>query len=249
MNQPLHHVLAIGDADHSEFATVLATVRDTPGARVLEQVNPRQPCELVLVLQARSGSVDPAPLETLHHQMPLAGKAVVLGTWCEGEARTGRPLVDYERVFWYHFPAWWQAVRAAWAANRPTHWQQPPDVPAPAKPLAGRRIAVDTEDADAATALVAAGESLGATTIWHPRWRSRPLHSPVDAAVWVGAQLDDAEQQQLADYRSHLGADVPLLVLLDFPRTEVVRRAEQLGATSVLGKPWRLESLAAALAM
>ena len=247
MPQTPHPVLAIGDLGHADFERAMELVRRTPRVAVLDRPNCREPCELVLAFQQRSGSVDTQFLESLHERMPLAGKAVVLGTWCEGEARTGKPLNAFERVFWYQFPTWWSAVRDAWSGGGPTHWQRPSGMPGRSPSLAGKFIAIDSGDADAAGALLAACESLGGSGVWHQRWRAHPQHSAADAVVWVGAQLDEHEQQQLADCRSRLGPGVPLVVLLDFPRSEVLRRAEQLGATAVLGKPWRAECLAAAL--
>lgn len=248
MADTTHAVLALGEIKHPDFAAAIDLIRNTPGVTLSEEVDPRRPCELVLVFQSRTGSVPPEPLEALHYRMPLAGKVVVLGTWCEGEARTGRPLVNYERIFWYQLPAWWKSVVLAWNQSRATHWQHPFGSESYDTTSTGRTILIDSDDVDAAGALVAACDSLGARAIWHQRGRARPLHSSVDAAIWVGAQLDAHEERQLAACRNHLGRGVPLVALLDFPRGECVRRAEKIGATAVLGKPWRLETLAAVLA-
>ncbi len=63
----------------------------------------------------------------------------------------------------------------------------------------------------------------------------------------MGGQLDSREEGELADFRNWLPSDVPLVVLLDYPRRDRVEQAMRLGATSVLGKPWRLEQLASCL--
>ncbi len=59
--------------------------------------------------------------------------------------------------------------------------------------------------------------------------------------------LLDREEASLRRTRAQLPPDVPLVVLLDFPRREAVITAMRLGATAVLGKPWRVDQLLAAL--
>lgn len=250
MSPPLR-VLAIGDLEHEEFSRAVqlieqdAIVELTRCADVAEET---EPFELLLAFQSRPSNIDPTLIEELRARMALAGMAVVLGSWCEGEMRTGTPLPHCERVFWYQFAPWWQTVRTAWIENRPTHWQLAPGVDRPiAPPASPHLIAIDTPDYDSAQALLDACETLGTTGVWSRRHQRRPLTTDASAGVWVGAQLDEVEEQQLASFRQSLPEDTPLVVLLDFPRRDRVKRALELGATEVLGKPWRVEHLAAAV--
>lgn len=242
-------VLALGDVDHRELRGPFELVqRCGLVSLTVAEPSPHESFELVLVFQSRPGSIEPSTVEALRGRYPLAGLVVVLGTWCEGEARTGRPLVGFERLFWYQFPAWWRQAEADWQAGRPTSWQQPMS-PSSCQPIEyDGLIAIDTTDADAAEALLAACDALDATAVWTPRWRSRPLGSNVAAGIWGGGQLDATEAVDLATFRRWLPENVPLVVLLDFPRFDRIEQARQLGATAVLGKPWRLEQLAASLA-
>lgn len=240
-------VLAIGDVDKAEFADPIELLRSDSGVQLESSEKAKGPFELVLVFQSRPGSVEAGPIERLRAQTPLAGMAVVLGTWCEGEARTGAPLPHCERLFWYQFPAWWANVCKAWGAGRPTHWQQVAPSVEPTRIASGSLVAIDTADADAASALLVVFESLGLAAVWRDRRRPGPLATEPAAGVWVGGQLEDAEREQLAAFRSALPNDAPLVVLLDFPRRDRVDDARQLGATAVLGKPWRIDQLAAAI--
>jgi hypothetical protein len=250
MSPPLR-VLAIGDLEHDEFSRAVelieqdAIVELTRHAEASEQT---EPFELLLAFQSRPSNIDPALIEELRARMPLAGMAVVLGSWCEGEMRTGAPLPHCERLFWYQFAPWWHTVRAAWIENRPTDWQLAPGIDVPLPTLASAKlIAIDTTDADAAESLFDACEALGMSGVWSPRHQRRPLTTHASAGVWVGAQFDGVEEQQLTNFRQSLPAEAPLVVLLDFPRRDRVKRALALGATEVLGKPWRVEQLGAAV--
>ncbi|WP_425400211.1 hypothetical protein [Aeoliella sp.] len=237
-------LLALGDRDDREFTTAIERLA---GETFVEMIDDQHdgPFELAMVFQSRPGTFDRKRIEQLHDRMPLAGMAVLLGSWCEGEMRTGAPLPHCERVFWYQFDAWWQTVRTAWLARRPTPWQRPAQTNGELAQLTGAEVvAIDSTDADTADALIDACEAMGACGVWSPRFDKRPLSTAPAAGVWVGAQLDATEERQLADFRETLPEESPLVVLLDFPRRDRVRRAMELGATSVLGKPWRLEQLA-----
>ena len=108
-------------------------------------------------------------------------------------------------------------------------------------------VAIDTPDAGTAEALIEACDAIGAGAIWSPRGRARPLGTQPVAGIWVGGQLETFEEPELVAFRRSLPSSSPLVALLDFPRRDVVARASELGATTILGKPWRLNELATSL--
>ncbi len=247
MQHPLR-VLALGDVEHAELRSVVQRVADSRWSSLTEgDEAPQGAFDLVLLLQERPGRIDAARAAVLRQAHPLAGLVVVLGTWCEGEMRTGQPLPHCERVFWYQFPAWWQSVTRAWTAGRPAAWQHPAGVSPDGPRLDGQLIAIDTPDADAAESLIDVCHALGGSAVWTPRWRCRPMGTRIAAGIWVGGQLDAVEELDLANFRGWLPVESPLVALLDFPRRDRIRRAEQLGVTAVLGKPWRIDQLASCL--
>jgi len=247
-------VLAAGDLAQREFSSasnLLAQHADVTfiDGRELAAVSTRD-YDLLLAIQTRPGSLNDEFCERVRHQNPLLGMVVVLGTWCEGEARTGKPLPHCDRVFWYQFPAWWQNNVAAWRERRPASWQQfPTESKAPSAPAVelGGLVVIDSPDAETAATLITVCESNGLGAIWTPQWRRLPMTSFPAAAIWVGGQLGNTECESLAELKKTLPENAPLVVLLDFPRIDRVSIARQLGATDVLGKPWRAEQLMACL--
>ncbi|QDU57950.1 hypothetical protein [Aeoliella mucimassa] len=236
-------VLAWGDTTHRDFQQAYSAIASDDHTQL---VGPQEPYALVVVFQARPGTVCANDVEVLRERMPLAGLVVVLGSWCEGEMRTGTPLPHAERLFWYQFPAWWQRARGQWQRGEATDWQRPSGQPLPTTTsLAGKVIAIDAVDHASADTLVTTIEDHGGRAIWQPRRQTPRLASPPDAGVWVGSQLDSAEEAQLAAFQQTLAEGAPLVVLLDFPRADREQAAKQLGATAVLGKPWRVEQLMA----
>lgn len=55
--------------------------------------------DFVFVCQARRGDFSNAEVQVLLHQFPFAQKAVVVGSWCEGETRSGQPVGGVHRIF------------------------------------------------------------------------------------------------------------------------------------------------------
>ena len=245
MNERLR-VLALGDIDSDELRDVVQQIASAECATLdVTPTSTSNGYHLVILLQLRPGAVEASLVQQLRQTYPLAGLIMVLGTWCEGETRTGRAVPHCERVFWYQFPAWWQQSCAAWQTGRPTSWQQSAPAKSDTQAACQGLIAVDSPDAEAAEVLIEACHSLGASAVWSPRWRPRPLGTEPMAGIWVGGQLEAFEEPHLVDFRRSLSQGSPLVALLDFPRRDRVSRAIELGATSVLGKPWRLDQLAA----
>ena len=259
-------LLVVGDLDHSEFASARSTLQAAE-ATFVSKASPKKkipkideclhglpPWDLVVAFQSRPDSFPARWMNRARQQMPLAGLVTLLGSWCEGEQRTGEPLPFCERIFWYQFAPWWKATHQAWQAGEPTSWQNTPFASQGQTPQSPRYsssspqlIAIDSPDVDTAETLLTTCRDLGYSACWSPDWRTRPLTSAPVAGIWVGGQLDEREEERLARFRQTLPTAAPLVALLDFPRQQRVKRAYQLGATSVLGKPWRMEQLASLL--
>ena len=121
--RPRMHILPpavqlVGDWHHADFCDALELLH--AGARVVTSVGDGP--ELIVVAQSRPGSVDGRAVECLRKNAPLAAIVALVGSWCEGELRTGRPWPGVERVYWYDFPPWWQRQIALRAAELCPEW-------------------------------------------------------------------------------------------------------------------------------
>ncbi|MEO2023653.1 MAG: hypothetical protein ABGX05_17660, partial [Pirellulaceae bacterium] len=109
MSKPV--VWFVGRVDHEEFAPALqwlekytrlgvsATVDEA--LQVLESGGPR-PGAIVLG-QSRRGEFSQQDQEKMLRCAPLAEALVLLGSWCEGETRSGSPAAGWHRVYWHQF--------------------------------------------------------------------------------------------------------------------------------------------------
>jgi hypothetical protein len=111
----------------------------------------------------------------------------------------------------------------------------------------GDFVAVVSPDYSSASTLIDLCQSVGRQACWCPRDSAFPERTLPTAAIWIGGMLDKGEEESLRLTRKWLPSGAPLVALLDFPRREAVASAMRLGATSVMGKPWRVDHLLAAL--
>jgi hypothetical protein len=265
-------VRLVGAINHIDFADAMEQI--CADARV---VGDREVPELIVLAQSRPGAISAGYVQGLRRDAPLAGMVGLLGSWCEGETRTGRPWPNVARVYWYEFPSWWYLQLKRRAAGLCPEWSRLGDfgltsasstrlsspnsvkprmadfglrnsvVHRPGKPSQGV-ILLRTAYAETARALADVFRRAGYATAWQrARAGDFSLRGAL-AGVWDGAQLDDREADDLGAFCKTLARDVaPVVALLDFPRRDNCDRALRCGAASALGKPWRNDQLLAAI--
>lgn len=177
------------------------------------------------VFVARAWSItDSGVLASLPAEYPSVRFVQLLGPWCEGEGRTGQTLDGFERQFWDH-------PRDCVAC--------PID-----RRLVDRRLVIVASRSSETVAAI--GAALAHARVRVTSAKAWAGEAPL-AAVWEGTQLSGSEAASLGELRRHLPHGTPLVALLDFPRRDTVAAAKQLGATTVLRKPYDLEALHSAL--
>jgi hypothetical protein len=228
-------VWLVGDSEHRDFAEAKALVQSTAN------VGPGLP-ELILFAQSRPGVIRTREVERLRRSAPLAGVVALLGSWCEGETRTGRPAVGVPRLYWYEFPSWWRRQLRLRAAGQCPEWARADNCEwriADCGLMSGR-VVVETARWETTAAIRDVLRSIGAQAVWSRPASAKSLVNEVAAGIWEGGQLNDAETAQLAEFCARLAVhNAPVIALLDFPRRDRCVVAQQVGATAVLGKPWR----------
>ena len=78
----------------------------------------------IVLAQAYPGQFSPVAIDRLRNLAPLARLIAILGSWCEGEPRSGHPLPGVIRIYWHQaaerirreFPRWFEAARFRVAA-------------------------------------------------------------------------------------------------------------------------------------
>ncbi len=154
----------------------------------------------------------------------------LLGTWCEGEGRTGKIPEGWKRVFWHQAARWLEAWVSQSKASLSQNLSQ------------YRLIEVDA-DRQMVETLREALKPLG----WYVL-RTDPNRTPSEAAIglWQGTQISGLEASRLAEFVNRFRANqfhAPVIAMMDFPRTEMLSAAKQLGVSDLVGLPVGLDEL------
>lgn len=239
--------------EHAQVVFARNTVADWDA--VLAREHAALSFNWIVVAESRPGEFSAADIERLHRRWPLARVIGLMGSWCEGEVRSGRPWPGVIRVYWHQWLAqasrelapdfpqsnggeWkkaWQLPRTTTAAERAlrladSSWPSQPGLVA----LACRSRATFLSLAEVCL-------HAGRSAVW---WRPHdpPQVQGVSAAIWDGVDCGPAEAGKLTSLAEHF-APAPLLALLDFVRSQDVSAARQAGAAAVLAKPFLIDDL------
>jgi len=210
--------------------------------------------DLVVLAQSRPNQFSPQRIERLRSRLPTARFIVILGSWCEGELRTGQPLPGVMRVYWHQWPLRWRSEMWRLASGRVPSWAMP--ATATEDEIAGlfsgdltvngQGLAViASHDESRAEAVESALSAMGLATVWSSSTQTPAVSGP-SLIVW---DADGIGQQELAEIRQlrEAFAGVPLLAMLGFPRPDEYQAVLAAGATTVVGKPYRLDDLGSAV--
>ncbi|HET6883787.1 MAG TPA: response regulator [Pirellulales bacterium] len=213
-----------------------------------------KPVDLIVVAQSRPGQFGAAAIDALRRAAPLAPLVALLGSWCEGEMRSGSPWPGVARVYWHQWPGRFQREMARLARGELSAWNQPLTATADERllssltgtgaPLSGV-LAVVSDFSEMRDWLADTCRRAGNSPVVFRRPPGEPLER-FDLVLWdAGLPPSDL----VADY-SQLAAcfaGTPIVALLDFLRSHDVRQLTTSGAAAVLGKPVLAEDLMGAI--
>ncbi|MEE2827024.1 MAG: hypothetical protein VYE64_10395 [Planctomycetota bacterium] len=246
-------ILLTGDYRHDDFRSILEDTEVATLLVPLSQVGQWKGTtfDLVVVTQSRRGQIGQAVIEEIRCAFPLVPIINLLGSWCEGVGRSGSGLEGVKQVFWHQWSARFDQFVRQVRLGEKTAWQ----APATATAVDQVQIAQDVgrHDADngsccvavdAATEgqfemLAAALVGIGCQSIWmSEQEHGPPLVGRLDLICIDALSLTDPLLDKVADLRERF-ADIPLIVLLNFPRRDDVANLRQLGVSQVVAKPFR----------
>lgn len=253
-------VLLIGDTSRDEFGGVVSWLAVRSRLQCMPSLQGalavagsiRAP-ELIVLAQSWPGQISTVAVEEAHRVWPLARLVTLLGSWCEGETRSGRPCPGVWRIFWYDFVRrlehWLQNVgpRGGVCWNLPRLsgeserlWCELNERPNPQR----GRVAIVAHSIPAYEALSEACTAVGHTTCWRPVGDQR-IVDRASAGIWDVCRGLELEWPQIEEF-ARLVAPATVVITVGFPRQHDVQRATRLGAT-VLAKPFQLPDLWRAL--
>ena len=255
---PSISVLLVGDSKSAEFRYALTALGDGRQLAMAEDVETAErllacgKCipDVLVVAQSFPGQVSAAAVERLRRLAPLARVVGILGSWCEGEQRTGSPWPATIRCYWHQWPVRAARQLRAIRDRQLAAWSLPHTATEEERCLCESKsdgtsraglVVVWSYNRAVAEWLCDACRACGWATVWlRPDWRAAV--SGAALGIFDDANLSGPQHEQL--YRMcKLVHPAPVLALLDFPRIEDVACALQAGAAAVLSKPVQLADL------
>ncbi len=246
-------VLLVGPLDRDDFLPVAQAVEGRPGvfrtqiggAVGHDATRPRLGFDLIVLLQAYPYAFSAQDVAHWRTAAPDSRIWAVLGSWCEGETRTGTPLPDCERIRADQFPARLATLDVPDTAamtgpasdstdmQRPTASFRRNDDQPPLVVVVGSRIASCQATADLL-------HEFGCRCIAVHCEEHTRVSSPVAALIYEDSGAEQA-RRELPRLQRQFPADVHV-ALVDFPRHQEIRRFATAGF-HVLGKPLVVDDL------
>ena len=253
--QPARRRLAVESArglcslhDFGDAAAAIEDWEQRPSQRLV-------PADVMILAQLRPGELNDAEVNELRRRAPLAAMVALCGAWCEGEARSGRPLPGISHVAWHQFPSRWVRHREAWQQGRPTEWTLPATWREEDRLLHSHPLDESKVRHEAAATIVLPNTGIREDE-WllalarAQRWRvvssSQELGAaePPTIGIWSTDQLDASRLTELTSFVNQLHR-TPVIVLAGFPRPEDDLRVRDAGAAELLAKPLLVDDLVA----
>ncbi len=254
-------LLLIGDVTGSELREIAETVSscdinvspDIDGA--LAMIRDGYSPAVIVVEQPWPGRISAGDFDELRRAAPLARIVRLLGTWMEGELRTGQPQSGTLRAYWHE-----SATRIAQdirnlCAGRKSNWTMPTTAndqerlleafgdsctfPKPQSPAIS--IAIYAQHRETAESLTEICTQCG----WHGEWlREHQLAAPIAAdAILVDSVCGvPAAIASIRKLRPIAGT-TPIIVLVGFAREDELLELLAVGASIVIRKPFLVDDL------
>ncbi len=251
-------VLLVGETNRAEFrpamewleqnAAVLCADGISHAAKQLAHLD--DPVDLVVVVESRPGVHAAGDFERLRQAAPLTRMVRLLGSWCEGELRTGDLPAGVMRTYWHQWPACIATEFARIEKGNCPAWGLPLTFAADEsldsvsrRPLPRRRglIVVDTANTETSETLADVLGAAGYCTVWLDPTRPTRVQG-VTAVIWDRSRC---EQEEMAEIERLAGSfhPAPVVAMLGFPRSGDYERALAAGAAGVISKPYRIGDL------
>ncbi|MGI9495735.1 MAG: hypothetical protein ACR2NK_06780 [Mariniblastus sp.] len=254
-----HKILVTGDFWHTDFQKVVSKfdvpVTLVPFDKVETVVDQRY--DLVVLAQSRRDQFLPAEVEELIANFPSVPVVGLLGSWCEGETRSGRPYPGVTRVYWHQWEGRYSQFVEQLEKTGITNWHAP-RTSTPSDRIVAQRIRQDVSIGSGYIGVSAwtraeyemlddAITSFG----WRSRWVERSIWDAASSAtvlvMCVVADSWTGELEKRIEWLNSEIPDVPFVLLLNYPRQSDIELIEAAGVTSVVSKPFELQDLKVAI--
>ena len=257
-------VLIVGDYCHSDFRTLVANPACVTTLVSTEQLSDEHLADssfdLAILAAARRDQFSHDWVESIRSKLAPTPLVAMLGSWCEGEQRSGEPWPGVQRVYWHQWRSRFDFFLKQLASDQICDWQ----LPATANHADGvinpsLKNAFGTPEREAIVGVSAVSEMhyqmvadalqvFGAKSFWieHRQLENLAIEQP--SLIVVDGDSWNQELKSRIDWlRNDLKIDTPIVQLLNFPRPSDLPALHTVGIAEIVSKPFQLSDLALAI--
>ena len=214
--------------------------------------------DFVLVMKGFGGEFAEETVREIKRELPITPILTILGSWCEGEARTGVPLNGVHNVMWYDFlsmaplefqaaalgfPTVWALPEGAWPDAMETLAQRRDRVLLPERERRPCRMWIETDDFEQFRLLRDVFRTCFETEVFGRFAGCQPADlGASDFLVCDFPDFTPATQARFLELRTRFPAACSL-AFLEFPRAHEWRWIHEHGGMKVFPKPFRIQDL------
>lgn len=252
----------IGSHDHAEFFSAWkspylrrpVSVFDTAGQAIEELARMEYDPEWIIFAQRWPGEFNSGDVRRIRQLSPLSRSVALLGSWCEGDGRSGISWADVPRIYWHQWEARFEIELDQARRGKSSSYFFPATSTTDDYLLARREledqgltgkgrglVAIWSQSRNAAEGLVEITSSHGFAAVWLPL--DRPILAQRVSLVLYEADGLTMEAKTTIRQLSQRFQRVPLIAILGFPRYEEVATAQKAGATAIVSKPFLVKDL------
>ena len=257
-------VLLVGDYWHSDFRTLIANpacaTTLVPAEQLSDEHLADSSFDLAILAAARRAQFSDEWIETIRCKLAPTPLVAMLGSWCEGEQRSGEPWPGIQRVYWHQWRNRFDFFLKQLAADQICDWHLPATAShadAAINPNLKNTFAINEFKMPVGVSAVSemhyqmvadSLQFLEARPCWieHRQWENSAIEQP--SLIVVDGDSWNQELKSRIDWlRNDLKIDSPIVQLLNFPRPSDLPALHAAGITAIISKPFQLSDLALAI--
>lgn len=251
-------ILFTGDFWHADFRAIVSGFEAPMTLVPIEKIGSMSESDydLVVVAQSRRGQFSIQSIETIQSVFPATPIVGLLGSWCEGETRSGDPWPGVLRVYWHQWEGRYATFAEQLSKNGVTDWHCPRtssvgDLVANSnfavKSDLSLFVAISAWTATQHSMISDAIESFGWSSCWVERavWNAETVSAVDSICVEADLWCEDLENR-IKWIRAEV-PNTPIVLVINYPRQDELEQIRSAGITQVVSKPFELKELQSAI--
>lgn len=264
MTNRVPKLLLTGDYWHSDFRGLIGTsvcvTTLVPEDKIDESHLSKSDYDLIVVAASRRNQFSTQWIETLRSNSAPTPVVAVLGSWCEGEQRSGTPWPGVKRIYWHQWRGRFDYFASQLTSLGSSAW----NLPSTANDAdiieqvcrsefdsnvgAGWQVGISSLSENAYQMLDDALRAVGCGTSWIERQQwDAGVADQLSVVCMEADSWNDAVASRVQWLRNDLEVEAPIVLILNFPRKNDFESAQASGVCEIVSKPFQLTDLAAAI--